>query len=110
MSIRNKIAAGAITTALITGAVLVGASSAQASNVKIYAGTDYTTYMTDFGAPPVYYVGSAYNDRTTSLKVVGTSVVLWQNSAYSGRNSTRFYTGSPDLAGFNFDNITSSIN
>lgn len=108
-SLLKKVAATAATTALLAGGALLAATPAQAG-IQTWRYADYKTYLTDFGTG-TSYVGDRYDNLTSSIKVTSPAnyAVLYQNRDYGGAKTGKFYTGAPNLAQWDFDNMTSSI-
>jgi len=106
---KKKIIATLGTTALLAGLALGAAAPAQAG-VQIYQFSGYKTSLGDFGRGTTY-VGDQANDKASSVTISSPAAygILYQNRDRGGRASGTYYTGTPDLAPWNFDNITSSI-
>lgn len=108
-SLLKKTVATAATTALLAGGALLTAAPAHAG-IETWRYANYKTYLTDFGTG-TSYVGDKYDNLTSSLNVSSPAkyAVLYQNRDYGGLKSNKFTIGAPNLADWNFDNLTSSI-
>lgn len=106
----NKKLIGGIAGAVAGIALALGGIAPAQAGIAIWDQPGYGTYLGDFGRGTTY-VGTAANDRASSLKVTSPAnyAVLYQHRDYGGARSTTFYTGTDNLAGWGFDNITSSI-
>lgn len=105
----KKLIAGVAGTVAGAALALGGMAPAQAG-IAIWDQPGYQTYLGDFGRGTTF-VGTAANDKASSLKVTSPAnyAVLFQHRDYGGKASTTFYIGTDNLAGWGFDNITSSI-
>jgi hypothetical protein len=105
----KKLLATVAATTLATGIALAAAVPAHAG-IVIYDKANYGTSLGDFGRGTTY-VGTKANDKASSLRVSAPAkyAILWQHRDHTGKYSQQFGIGTPNLAGWNFDNITSSI-
>jgi len=106
----KKIVATAAATAVIASGALLAAAPAQAAGIETWRYKNYKTYLSSFGTG-TSYVGSAFDNLTSSLKVRSPAnyAVLYQHRDYRGAKTGKFYIGADDLSDWGFDNMTSSI-
>lgn len=107
---KQKLVATVAATALFIG---LGAAAAAPANagIELWDNDNYSgDYLGDFGRGS-YNVGAWANDRATSLRVGAPAnyAILHEHAGYGGRSTNRFYTGTPNLGGWNFNDLTTSI-
>lgn len=107
---KKKIVAGVIAGVMALGMSAAVAAPANAG-IKLYQHENYAgEYLGDFGTGTPY-VGSWADNRASSLKVTTPAnyAILHQFRDYTGLRTNAFYIGTPSLAGWSFDDKTSSI-
>lgn len=108
MKTRTKLVAGLMLGALTIG---VAAMPAQADGILLYKDSNYSGTRWDFGRGYVKYVGWDANDEASSVRVTSParSTILYEHDNWGGRRSVEFYSGTNNLKGWNFNDITSSL-
>ncbi|GAA4679170.1 hypothetical protein [Frondihabitans cladoniiphilus] len=93
----------------LAAAIAVGTAAPASAGIVLYQYNDYSTSLGDFGRGTTF-VGSHANDKASSIRVGAPAnyAILYQHRDRGG-DSRRFAAGSPNLASWNFDNMTSSI-
>ncbi len=107
---KKKFVAGVIASMMALGLTAVVAAPASAG-IKLYQHNNYTgDYLGDFGTG-TSYVGTVADNRASSLRVTSPAnyAVLHQFRDFGGARTGAFYTGTPALGGWGFDDMTSSI-
>lgn len=108
MKTRTKIVTGLALSAIAVGCA---ALPAQADGILLFKDSYHSGTRWDFGRGYVTYVGWDANDEASSVRVTppAKSTILYENDNWGGRKSVEFYTGTKDLSGWGFNDITSSL-
>lgn len=83
----------------IGAAIAVAAATPANAGIQLWDNANYNGYLGDFGTG-TSYVGSAADDRASSLKVTSPAnyAILYQFRDYGGCYTGRFYIGYDNLA------------
>lgn len=100
----------ALAATVVAGAIALSAAGPAQASIVIYQDKNYKKSLGDFGRGTTY-VGSKADNKASSLKVSlpAKYAVLCQFRDHKGIKTGQFKYGTPDLAGWGFDNMTSSI-